>query len=570
MKRNKFLWLMLCAGHCLVAQTRVDLRTQSKSPDLSATGATSTFQTGISLPGSCTGGESYFLTTASPGENLFICAAVNSWSQIKSGSSGGGGVRISSGATDSLSASDNGLNVVYTAAGSVSAILPQPGAAIGPTWMVFIFNNADGTVSLTPVSSTIDGSSSISVQPLQGLSIWSDGANYHTSGTVLQPGSGIQMTNRSVSADTSVMLSVTDFQNGVPLRCFPNSGSATAFTCSTPVVFASYANGMRLNWQPDVACGTATTLAVNGLPAIPVTESGGNALKAGDCDTARKNLTLAYNSLLPGSPYWEIVSGGAAGTASQSLPATVVQTNQNNRFTSGTQDSSAAQHTLPAATGTQVAIPATCAVGEMYFSTDAAPGQNISYCTAANTWSRAAGGTGTAARRGSIQFSTMGFNGAGLGPYINWVSYGAAPGGSAVADVFPFATFPNTSSPVALYNFVWPADFDPTGHVDVTLGFADGSYVGGNVKFDVSFACVAAGTGLGSQLIYGHPASTGLVSAGTGNALITPVIASVDITTPSCAADELASLRVSRDTSITGQSGSIPMIRVSLTYSRVL
>lgn len=46
----------------------------------------------------------------------------------------------------------------------------------------------------------------------------------------------------------------------------------------------------------------------------------------------------------------------------------------------------AAAHTTPANVGLASARPAACTVGEMYFASDATPGQNWYYCTAANTW----------------------------------------------------------------------------------------------------------------------------------------------------------------------------------------
>src|ERR1700690_1303434 len=80
----------------------------------------------------------------------------------------------------------------------------------------------------------------------------------------------------------------------------------------------------------------------------------------------------------------------AANTWSQSgqIPATVAATNQSNTYTTGTQDFSGAAHTLPALKGTAAGKPATCTTGEQYFATDAAAGQNLFFCTAANTWTQ--------------------------------------------------------------------------------------------------------------------------------------------------------------------------------------
>jgi len=74
------------------------------------------------------------------------------------------------------------------------------------------------------------------------------------------------------------------------------------------------------------------------------------------------------------------------------LPATVVQTNQSNTFSAGTQNASGATHTIPLVTGLTANKPSTCTTGEMYFATDAAAGQNLFYCTATNTWTGQAGG----------------------------------------------------------------------------------------------------------------------------------------------------------------------------------
>ena len=175
MKRETLFWIMLAAGSGFAgAQTRLDLRTQTKTPDLSALGATSTFQTGATLPATCTSGQSYFLTLAEPGANLFLCASANVWSQIKSAAAGG--VRSVTGANDTLQRTDDKMNVIYTGSGAVAVTLPQPGTGGGPgsAWEASVFNSStNGTLTLTPVGTGIDGYSSVSVPPLQGLSIWS-------------------------------------------------------------------------------------------------------------------------------------------------------------------------------------------------------------------------------------------------------------------------------------------------------------------------------------------------------------------------------------------------------------
>ena len=80
MKRYRFLagW-MLAAAIPAFAQTKVDLRTQSKSVDFSGASLTKPVRTGTSLPAACSAGEMIYLTGATPGYNLYYCTAANVW-----------------------------------------------------------------------------------------------------------------------------------------------------------------------------------------------------------------------------------------------------------------------------------------------------------------------------------------------------------------------------------------------------------------------------------------------------------------------------------------------------------
>ncbi|MBV9742287.1 MAG: hypothetical protein JO099_00870, partial [Acidobacteriia bacterium] len=54
------------------AQTRVDLRTQTKSVDFSWASSTKPSQTGAVLPATCTIGQTFLNTAAQAGQNLYI------------------------------------------------------------------------------------------------------------------------------------------------------------------------------------------------------------------------------------------------------------------------------------------------------------------------------------------------------------------------------------------------------------------------------------------------------------------------------------------------------------------
>ena len=70
---------MMAATISGFAQTKVDLRTQSKSVDFSSASLTKPVRTGTSLPGTCSSGEMFYLPNAAPGFNLYYCTASNTW-----------------------------------------------------------------------------------------------------------------------------------------------------------------------------------------------------------------------------------------------------------------------------------------------------------------------------------------------------------------------------------------------------------------------------------------------------------------------------------------------------------
>lgn len=90
--------------------------------------------------------------------------------------------------------------------------------------------------------------------------------------------------------------------------------------------------------------------------------------------------------------------------------AFAARTNASNAFTTGTTQTfqgalvaSGSDRTAPAKAGTSP--PATCTPGDQFFKTDAAAGQNLLFCTAANTWTQMSGNGAVASvfgRTGSV------------------------------------------------------------------------------------------------------------------------------------------------------------------------
>src|SRR5882762_11637466 len=90
---NIYRFLTGCAALTLaadyaVAQTRLDLRTQSKSVDFSAISSTKPFQAGATLPAVCSPPQTFFKTNAA-GANFYACTSANTW-MLESGNAPAG------------------------------------------------------------------------------------------------------------------------------------------------------------------------------------------------------------------------------------------------------------------------------------------------------------------------------------------------------------------------------------------------------------------------------------------------------------------------------------------------
>ncbi len=71
--------ILILGAAPLGSQSKLDLRNQTRSVDFSAATATKPARMGSTLPASCGQGEFFFLSSAPAGQNLYVCAAANTW-----------------------------------------------------------------------------------------------------------------------------------------------------------------------------------------------------------------------------------------------------------------------------------------------------------------------------------------------------------------------------------------------------------------------------------------------------------------------------------------------------------
>ena len=78
----------------VLAQTQVDLHTQSKAVDFTTASFTRPVKTGTALPAACLVGDMFFNTAAASGANLYGCVGANTWALESGGSQGGGSATL--------------------------------------------------------------------------------------------------------------------------------------------------------------------------------------------------------------------------------------------------------------------------------------------------------------------------------------------------------------------------------------------------------------------------------------------------------------------------------------------
>jgi hypothetical protein len=138
---------LLAGGMALWAQTQVDLKTQSRRVDFSAAPTTKPAKTGTSLTVVCGVGEAFFLTTAPPGANWYLCTATNIWTLQGGGSGGGSGVV------------DNAADVRFLLTNTSPTVLTLNGA-MSTTNPAVIVGGTTAFKFTTPSTITVSGTNS--------------------------------------------------------------------------------------------------------------------------------------------------------------------------------------------------------------------------------------------------------------------------------------------------------------------------------------------------------------------------------------------------------------------------
>lgn len=252
---------------------------------------------------------------------------------------------------------DRNKLVIHSNGSSIAAALPQAGASFPSGWWMDVRNVGTGTLTITPTTSTIDGSSSLVLTTGQGVRIVSDGTNYFlmrdrlpsgTDGQILQLVSGTptwvnstsgldfeqstwsfnDIDNASATGEggfiPSIYLNGTNTSNINVTGMFgcirQNSGASTnsgAFILSGATVFA-YAGAMvrvvfliessqsgRLSRLGFIAAGAYQAAETNGV-FVELNDQTATAVcvRAGSGTTTQGSATLPLNTILIADIEW--------------------------------------------------------------------------------------------------------------------------------------------------------------------------------------------------------------------------------------------------------------------------
>lgn len=151
--------------------------------------------------------------------------------------------------------------VTHSNGSAIAGTLPQATGAFGAGWYMWVENRGAGTLTITPITSTIDGAASLALTTNQGCLIASDGTNYFTMRGVGATGaitsSGLTMaTNKVLGRTTASAGSVEEISIGTGLSLSGGTLSSTVVAAARVLLESHTAsNSASLDFTTRNAAG---------------------------------------------------------------------------------------------------------------------------------------------------------------------------------------------------------------------------------------------------------------------------------------------------------------------------
>jgi hypothetical protein len=295
----------------MVAQTRLDLKSQSKNADLSQSGATAPVQTGATLPVHCSAGQLYFLSSNAPGRNLYGCAATDTWTPMWGNLTPGSGI----------AQSQSGGGFVWSADPAVLPFLGAGNLFTGNNRFGGKLSHVPGVLQTLTAASAIDSSATlaqiaagavVTLTSAPTIQAGDDGqhlylVNVSDVSITLQdktqlPGSnvcGARQTNISIGGKSAAHLTYSGAAG-----CWMQVGAASWSALANPTANLSLAMGhYTTSFQLDAATGGA-----HGLKVTDTADNTGTGI-LGYFTTAARSTMIPWQADAAGKG-WQIDANG--------------------------------------------------------------------------------------------------------------------------------------------------------------------------------------------------------------------------------------------------------------------
>ena len=426
---------VITAKHHNLLAAEIKAIEEALGPDLSHP-----INKGTSLPTSCSVGDLYFKTDATPGENIYLCTSENTWTQVQTGSSNS--------LTIENEFSTQGA-VPVAAAGSGRAVVESPLVVDAESGSMTINSSNPTELTLKNHSSTMSAPSSSGLTKL-GISstgtlvtrtyggneleysttdhshAWGSITGTLSNQTDLQSAldakvSSVSGTSNEItsSGGTTPTLSIADtFRiTGKTATAPVKAGATLPSTCTVGDLFykTDATAGQNLygctstdTWTQlggSVGSSTPTELTLKNHSSTMSAPSSSGLTKLGISSTGTL-VTRTYGgneleySTTDHSHAWGSITGTLSNqtdlqSALDAKVSSVSGTSNEITSSGGTTPTLSIADTFritgktataPVKAGTT--LPSTCTVGDLFYKTDATAGQNLYGCTSTDTWTQ--------------------------------------------------------------------------------------------------------------------------------------------------------------------------------------
>lgn len=218
-------------------------------------------------------------------------------------------------------AGDGGKLITFNNASAIAVTLPQATGSFAAGYSFDVQNLGAGTVTITPITSTINGGATLAIAQNRGCTISSDGTNYQVSAcTAIGAGSGTVTGATftggliSVSGSTTLAFTVAGTSGGIPYFSGGTTWASSAALAANSLVIGGGAGVAPSTITTGTGVLTALGNAVSGTGSICL--SSGSACGGGGGST----YTTTFSGNASGTP-------GSAGLGIAEATATLTDNN---------------------------------------------------------------------------------------------------------------------------------------------------------------------------------------------------------------------------------------------------